>query len=436
MSKTDILNGDSIDDMLLSYYPSPYPSPAATSNGMRELSSIDDSVLESSSGQSTPRPGSSSGRRTMPGRAPNGLPGGTTAGNPTLRTIPYTSNPAATPDTYPSTSVETPDEVKVTQGRGRLPGGVPALRGNEGRANVGALPKPVYQGPKLRCRMCRRELAARDHVIEHEPGRGQMAFERRRREKEDTREAVMKKPLSQEQQIGARLPAGIQRQDSGVALGSDGQTEQTQTQTASASKGDPAAKEGAEASQDTGKTPAQSHAVRWGLESPPGAIQSPMEHPDDRSSAPSPSQSQSNSTLSGPASGPGRRPIQTAASLSARLPPHLAALRLGRAGAGTEGSAPSSASPPGSTASNSSLSTPTTSNSTSASPSSSAPGPAPSPSRTPMLHSSACSAYFVEPLQWMSALRHGEIAGRLECPGKRCGAKLGSWDWAGMQCGW
>lgn len=30
-------------------------------------------------------------------------------------------------------------------------------------------------------------------------------------------------------------------------------------------------------------------------------------------------------------------------------------------------------------------------------------------------------------------LETGEISGKLVCPGSKCGAKLGSWDWAGSR---
>ena len=61
------------------------------------------------------------------------------------------------------------------------------------------------------------------------------------------------------------------------------------------------------------------------------------------------------------------------------------------------------------------------------------------PTRSPLLASSSCSAFFVEPLKWMtetSDVVEGVISGRLVCPNARCKAKLGSWSWAGTQCGW
>ena len=52
----------------------------------------------------------------------------------------------------------------------------------------------------------------------------------------------------------------------------------------------------------------------------------------------------------------------------------------------------------------------------------------------PLLPSHLCSSYFVEPMSWMSAtLDTGILAGRLVCPNVRCGAKIGSYDWAGSR---
>lgn len=52
----------------------------------------------------------------------------------------------------------------------------------------------------------------------------------------------------------------------------------------------------------------------------------------------------------------------------------------------------------------------------------------------PLLPSHLCSSYFVEPLSWMSPiLESGVLAGKLVCPGSKCGAKLGNFDWAGAR---
>ncbi|KAI9465904.1 hypothetical protein BJY52DRAFT_1113303 [Lactarius psammicola] len=53
----------------------------------------------------------------------------------------------------------------------------------------------------------------------------------------------------------------------------------------------------------------------------------------------------------------------------------------------------------------------------------------------PILMNPKCSGYFVEPMKWMDFfLEDGELAGKIICPNKKCGAKLGNYDWAGVCC--
>ncbi|KAI5118504.1 hypothetical protein M0805_004004 [Coniferiporia weirii] len=53
----------------------------------------------------------------------------------------------------------------------------------------------------------------------------------------------------------------------------------------------------------------------------------------------------------------------------------------------------------------------------------------------PLIANSACSGYFVEPMKWMEPfLEAGELAGKIICPNKKCNAKLGNYDWAGVCC--
>ncbi|KAE8538815.1 hypothetical protein D1P53_005180 [Cryptococcus gattii VGV] len=54
----------------------------------------------------------------------------------------------------------------------------------------------------------------------------------------------------------------------------------------------------------------------------------------------------------------------------------------------------------------------------------------------PILVNPKCSGYFVEPLTWMEpVLSKGQVAGKLVCPNEKCGVKIGNFDWAGVQCG-
>ncbi|PPR00800.1 hypothetical protein CVT24_000732 [Panaeolus cyanescens] len=60
----------------------------------------------------------------------------------------------------------------------------------------------------------------------------------------------------------------------------------------------------------------------------------------------------------------------------------------------------------------------------------------PSFSSPPILINPKCSGYFVEPMKWMEPfLSSGQLAGKIICPNKKCGAKLGNFDWAGVCCG-
>ncbi|EJD00661.1 uncharacterized protein FOMMEDRAFT_22408 [Fomitiporia mediterranea MF3/22] len=53
----------------------------------------------------------------------------------------------------------------------------------------------------------------------------------------------------------------------------------------------------------------------------------------------------------------------------------------------------------------------------------------------PLLINPNCSGYFVEPMKWMEPfLENGELGGKIVCPNKKCGAKLGNYDWAGVCC--
>jgi hypothetical protein len=39
-------------------------------------------------------------------------------------------------------------------------------------------------------------------------------------------------------------------------------------------------------------------------------------------------------------------------------------------------------------------------------------------------------------MKWMEpTLANGELAGKIVCPNKKCGAKIGNFDWAGVCCG-
>ncbi|PSR98626.1 Inactive dual specificity protein phosphatase-like [Actinidia chinensis var. chinensis] len=43
-----------------------------------------------------------------------------------------------------------------------------------------------------------------------------------------------------------------------------------------------------------------------------------------------------------------------------------------------------------------------------------------------------CSSIFVEPMKWMESVHEGSVEEKIQCMG--CKARLGSFNWAGMQC--
>lgn len=53
----------------------------------------------------------------------------------------------------------------------------------------------------------------------------------------------------------------------------------------------------------------------------------------------------------------------------------------------------------------------------------------------PIMANVTCSGYFLEPMKWMeSSLATGTVSGKIVCPNEKCGVKLGNFDWAGMMC--
>lgn len=389
MSKTDILNGDSMDDMLLSYYPSPYPSPGLSAGGMKGFTSIrpktedgdgeastsaDNFGVKNSRTTSKPLSRSASSCSTSSSSSHAGprisqlssIAATPSPSEPQL--VESLSNMSTSSPNGESSTASTSTEVKVTaNSSGRLPGGVQHVRGHEGVANRGQLSRPNFTGPKLRCKGCRRELAALDHVVIHEPGRGQMAFEHRKRDVGHQGQNVASNSSSSE-----------------GATGQDGQGLQT------AADGG-----GGQASQGWGSTEAATASTS--------------------SATPAPAN--------------GKPKIQSAASLASQLPPHLAALRGARPRPPPSASSTTSSAPSNPSLSSTALPT---------SPSTNTPSPTPPPTASnlsmSMLKHPSCSSYFIEPMAWMSDLASGEVTGRLNCPTAKCGQKLGSWDWAGMQC--
>ncbi|PWN37451.1 phosphatases II [Meira miltonrushii] len=358
MSQASILRGDPIDDVLLSYYPSPLHSPANSFPGSTQQGSgsggiggmgLQFSKLDTSDSGSRK---SSVGHAASDSDHQSPISSGRNSATMSRQNSRIAASTAAARGANERHRSE-PHEVMITVNSGNLPGGVNKVRGNQARSessraqtnNSSSLPKPKFKAMKLRCKKCRRELAAQDHVVEHEAGMGKDAFDVRKREKD------------------------IEQK-----------------------------------SRDNRATMEQSNTQDLTLEERFGATERPSgndvtEEEETENAKPIP---------------PAPSAFKSAASLSAQLPPHLAALRRGTPAAPqTNGNSIPSRPPPSATQSQAST---------------------PSNDFRKMLHSHLCSSYFVEPLAWMTMLRSGEVAGRLDCPTARCGAKLGSWDWAGMQC--
>ncbi|KAG8995334.1 hypothetical protein FRB94_009281 [Tulasnella sp. JGI-2019a] len=45
-----------------------------------------------------------------------------------------------------------------------------------------------------------------------------------------------------------------------------------------------------------------------------------------------------------------------------------------------------------------------------------------------------CSGYFLEPMKWMNPFLEGLLEGKITCPNTKCGVKLGNYAWAGVRC--
>ncbi|GAA5833412.1 hypothetical protein JCM9279_001516 [Rhodotorula babjevae] len=259
---------------------------------------------------------------------------------------------------------------------------------------IGTREQVVVSGRRVRCKMCRRELAARDNVVVHEPGKGQQAFAPNRRDMAAYRAEVEKRRLDD-----ARDAAGV-----------------AATQ--------PAAPPVAPAAPQ----PAQSAP-------PPSADGQPPSNPLAALRISQPLQGMRVVQPRGP---PVLRPQPVA-----RPAPRKAAPPAVDADADAAAPAPSStdsAPQPASEADASlfpaaSTGASSTSSAVRSSPSVAAPASSAQRVDPPLLSSHTCSSYFVEPLSWMSpVLETGVLAGKIVCPNSRCGAKLGSFDWAGSQC--
>ncbi|CAO1634903.1 unnamed protein product [Parajaminaea phylloscopi] len=489
MSKTDVLNGGRVEDLLMSYYPSPAVSPTPSSTGSsRGPLWATMSPLSDATSTTTPhlvrrpsRTTTSSGTASAPGvdlSVSPAMPTNTdelfAKDQAHLRAKGHNAihGKGADEASMPpekvndwATSLSSPHEVLVTRSFGsRRPFNVPSesLRGHESLSNQGSIPKPTHTAfgstTRLRCRMCRREIAARDHVVEHEVGKGKGAFDMRKRNKDEKGERQSEgfvrrgeaeggstAPLNAEQKFGS-----VKRRE--ASAGSD---DSSSTPQSSGSSGPSASGE------QTGGDPSHAGLSALSLKPQQEVLL------DAQGSGNKPS-----------AMAPTGRPIQSAASLTASLPPHLAALRAGRAPPGAQmaqnralaqsrsrsENAVATRAKAAATASEtptpvqseqsrdpdlrgkSSDSMPsgidgadeakaTDSDSSTQADEEVSKADADADALPPLLPSTQCTSYFLEPLSWMSLPLDGStLSGRLLCPNSACRHKLGGWDWAGLQC--
>lgn len=537
MSKVDVLNGGSVEDILMSYFPSPAHSPSGSMSGstlggrsrrnsssnsgvnglnFAPLSSIDGDADDSTSSMESPRRpmirrrsrstvGEGTGRDSKTGKLADlsispPMPGNTDA----LFAADAEANAAAGASSSSSwaTSITSPHEVLIARSRGfRLPGGVPSIRGHESRSSGGSLPKPDYlRGtPRLRCKMCRREIAARDHIVEHEPGKGIMAFDVKNRRKE------MGGPKTAEEVGGGSTSGSGGASTSGQSSRGEQEKLGMSQMFGSLRRSRIADSDEEDDNEKDAGLPDGTLKENGAADGQPSQDASTLQA-DGHSSEADSSKTAETPT---PASPPAGRPIQSAASLTASLPPHLAALRAGRAPPGTQDAQRKAledsreknriamerlrgrmgmggGTPPAGGAEAGAAAAPPSSDGQAqaeqkqeqldgagpSAPPSSQQERGQSQSRRAILHSPACTSYFLEPLDWMygsgsgasasparkdppssatnkskndsssaaaatnSSLSSGQLSGKLLCPNApRCGAKLGNWDWAGMQCG-
>ncbi|KAI5479904.1 hypothetical protein MNV49_002462 [Pseudohyphozyma bogoriensis] len=243
-------------------------------------------------------------------------------------------------------------------------------RGPASVEKIGNKEQVKIVGKRIRCKMCRRELAARDHILVHEPGMGQQAFAPHRRNMATHRAEQERRRLDElDREKLAANPSSA-----------------------------PAV------SPETAPTPSNSlPAGLAGLR-----IAKPIGGgvPGLRIAQPRPA-------VARPAVS---RPTPKSSESATSAPPD-----------------PSASTAPASTSTEPASSTPDESNVVSETPAEPLSISVPS-SEPPLLPSHLCSSYFVEPLSWMSPLLEtGELSGRIICPNTKCGAKLGSFDWAGAR---
>ncbi|WVQ83062.1 hypothetical protein IAT38_005200 [Cryptococcus sp. DSM 104549] len=349
-------------------------------------------------------------------------------------------------------------------------------------------PTPMgYPRRKIRCKMCRRQLAVREHMMDHILDQAPPPS----RPRTPSNIALPSPRLSFSSGAGMGFtagkpegdsPGGVRGRERRASVVSDvinpltglpGATRSRRASGASNSASSPAPAQtlyDRDAGKDSASTGGSGASANANKPLTPGV-------PLPRTTTPGVMTPKSDPvTPAGTVPGPAPRAFQSADQLAARLPPHLLALRTAGSGGGGLSSLPSaiSSSPvssperemtgpalggagacSGSSASAGAGSgaqsaarkmsllamTPTAGGDSEGSASEGvkrrgSSGEGAMHGGPPILVNIKCSGYFVEPLTWMEpVLSKGQVAGKLVCPNEKCGVKIGNFDWAGVQCG-
>ncbi|GAA5863296.1 hypothetical protein JCM3774_000846 [Rhodotorula dairenensis] len=358
-AQAQIMEGVS-PSIVLAYYPSPATTPKdrAGSFGFSMMSLPKSQISPPPSPHHPPSPSSLSSTPATVISAGSSAPAGTglSAAAPSL-------NMSAPPARKRLTARKTASSENITKSQQQAEKDKPEI------AKIGSKAEVIISGRRLLCKICRRELAAKEHIVAHDVGKGQQAFAPNRRDMTAYRA----------EQDRLRREAGLSGPP--VPL-----------------KAEPVALPPPAAPNPLAALRV-SQPLGGGRMVQPRPSNVPRPQPVAR---PPPRQTSSASGTSGPSDTASTSTPATGASevgQEVSAPPVATRDRASEEGAAA--AAPLAR-------------------------------PAPEPS---LLPSPACSSYFVEPLSWMSPfLESGVLAGKIVCPNKRCGAKLGNFDWAGNQC--
>ncbi|KDE02689.1 hypothetical protein, variant [Microbotryum lychnidis-dioicae p1A1 Lamole] len=345
-AQNEIMGGVS-PSIVLAYYPSPTPSPIPSPKG-----SAPGTPLTMTPMPTTAEPSASDAYKFVGASPPVESSTSTSLSDRLGATTTPTHAPVARKRLTPRKAERETERQSAEMRK------IPSIE------KIGNKQEVVISGRRIRCKMCRRELAAREHVLAHEPGKGQQAFAPHRRDMAAHRmemEARRRDEMDKEERERA-----IPNLETDTNIGTS--------------------------VDKTEKSPATALAgLRISRPLPGLGARAVVQRP----------------TVSRPR--PPSAPESTVDGSTTSLTP------MPESGEAPESSHSASASD--------------------AAKASEAEVKAREIFDSPILPSHLCSSYFTEPLSWMSPmLESGALGGKIVCPNAKCGAKLGSFDWAGAQC--